>query len=56
MRIDEITLSNFRAFGSLTIRLDPQLTVISGRNRAGKTTVLEEQLAHSVYRPGTFGL
>lgn len=41
MRIHEIRLRNFRAFEDLTLHLEPQLTVLIGRNGAGKTTVLE---------------
>lgn len=41
MRIHEIRLRNFRAFEELELHLEPQLTVLIGRNGAGKTTVLE---------------
>lgn len=41
MRIDEIRLSNFRAFELFELQLEPGLTVLIGRNGAGKTTVLE---------------
>ncbi|HSN98992.1 MAG TPA: AAA family ATPase [Candidatus Nanopelagicales bacterium] len=41
MRIDEIRLLNFRAFESFELQLEPKLTVLVGRNGAGKTTVLE---------------
>ena len=41
MRIHEIRLHNFRAFEELELHLEPQLTVLLGRNGAGKTTVLE---------------
>lgn len=41
MRIHEIRLQNFRAFEELELHLEPQLTVLIGRNGAGKTTVLE---------------
>ncbi|WP_437547078.1 AAA family ATPase [Sorangium sp. So ce367] len=41
MRIDEIRLSNFRAFERFALHLEPRLTVLVGRNGTGKTTVLE---------------
>jgi predicted ATP-binding protein involved in virulence len=41
MRIHEIRLRNFRAFKDLQLALEPQLTVLIGRNGAGKSTVLE---------------
>ena len=41
MRIHEISLNNFRVFKEFKLKLDPQLTVLIGRNRAGKSTVLE---------------
>ncbi|EYF05187.1 AAA family ATPase [Chondromyces apiculatus] len=41
MRIQEISLINFRAFKEFKLKLDPQLTVLIGRNGAGKSTVLE---------------
>ncbi len=40
LRIDELSLTNFRCFDSLTLRLDPQLTVIFAENGGGKTTLL----------------
>ncbi|WP_437646471.1 AAA family ATPase [Sorangium sp. So ce362] len=41
MRIDEIRLTNFRAFERFALHLEPRLTVLVGRNGTGKTTVLE---------------
>jgi len=40
--IEELTLENFKSFGERqTIRFTPGLNKISGRNAAGKTTILE---------------
>ncbi|AKT41671.1 AAA family ATPase [Chondromyces crocatus] len=41
MRIDTLRLINFRVFERFELRLEPTLTVLVGRNGAGKTTVLE---------------
>lgn len=41
MQIDEIRLFNFRAFERFRLELDPRVTVLVGRNAAGKSTVLE---------------
>lgn len=41
MRIDKLRLTNFRAFEDVELELDPQLTVLVGRNGAGKTAILE---------------
>ncbi len=41
MRINRITLQNFRCFELLELDLDPQLTVLVGDNSAGKTALLE---------------
>lgn len=41
MRIDKITLDNFRCFEHLEIDLHSQLTVLVGDNSAGKTALLE---------------
>jgi len=41
MRLKSVTLNNFRCFESLTLDLDPRLTVIVGENGAGKTAVLD---------------
>ena len=41
MRLDELTLQNYRCFEKLTIDFHPQLTVLIAPNGAGKTTVLD---------------
>ena len=41
MRIDKLEIRNFKKFNELTLTLHPQLTVLVGRNAAGKTTVLD---------------
>ena len=41
MRLDQLTLTNFRGFQSLEISFDPQVTVLLGGNMSGKTAVLE---------------
>ncbi|AVS60767.1 hypothetical protein C8241_02705 [Paracidovorax avenae] len=41
MRLKSVTLNYFRCFESLTLDLDPRLTVIVGENGAGKTAVLD---------------
>lgn len=40
MRVDKLTLTNFRRFDAFTIDLHPQVTVIVGENASGKTSVL----------------
>ena len=40
MRINEITIRNFRGFASKKFSFDKQLTLIVGNNTAGKTTLL----------------
>ena len=41
MRLERLTLQNFRGFESLEITFDPSFTVILGGNMAGKTAVLD---------------
>lgn len=41
MRINRLTINNFRNFENLTIDFDPNLTVIAAPNGSGKTTVLD---------------
>lgn len=41
MRLKTVTLKNFRCFESLTLDLNPRLTVIVGENGAGKTAILD---------------
>jgi predicted ATP-binding protein involved in virulence len=41
MRIDKLELQNFRGFERFALDLDPEFTLLLGRNGAGKTAVLE---------------
>lgn len=41
MLLRQVQLQNFRAFEEVALDLDEQLTVLVGRNAAGKTTLLE---------------
>ncbi|MEN8220795.1 MAG: AAA family ATPase [Pseudomonadota bacterium] len=41
MKLNHITIENFRAIKQLECPLDPQLTVLHGNNAAGKTTILD---------------
>ena len=46
MHIESLTLTNFRCFGSIPVRidLDPGLTALNGANGSGKTAALEALL------------
>src|SRR4051812_35075906 len=41
MRVTQLTLRDFRSYEAADVRLAPGLTVVSGRNGAGKTNLLE---------------
>ena len=41
MRLDQITLKNYRCFEQLTVDFHPQLTVIAAPNGGGKTSILD---------------
>jgi predicted ATP-binding protein involved in virulence len=41
MRIDRLTIQNFRRFESLTLDLHPQFNLLVGGNGSGKTTILD---------------
>jgi DNA replication and repair protein RecF len=41
MRVTRLRLRDFRSYAAAELRLGPQLTVVSGRNGAGKTNLLE---------------
>ncbi len=41
MRIDQLSLQNFRCFEKLSLELHPQVTLLVGTNGAGKTAVLD---------------
>src|SRR3954463_10712190 len=41
MQVTQLTLRDFRSYASADVRLAPGLTVVSGRNGAGKTNLLE---------------
>lgn len=41
MRIDNITIKNFKKFEELSVRFNPRMNVIVGSNGAGKSSILE---------------
>ena len=41
IRIDHVSVTNFRSFGTLHLDLHPELTVLVARNGVGKTAVLD---------------
>lgn len=41
MRIDQLTIKNFKKFADFTIDLHPQFTLLVGDNGTGKTTILD---------------
>ena len=41
LKIQEITVENFRCFKNITFNLNPQLTVFVGKNGSGKSTILD---------------
>ncbi len=41
MKLDKITLKNFRCYRDLTVELDPVMTVLVGNNGMGKTALLD---------------
>jgi len=41
MRIDKLHIQNFRKFNELTIKFNPQFTLLIGENGSGKTAILE---------------
>ncbi|MCK2127242.1 AAA family ATPase [Thauera aromatica] len=41
MRLSKVTLSNFRCFPSLELKLDPALTILVAENGQGKSSVLD---------------
>src|SRR5215510_16589452 len=41
LRLDRLSLYNFRCFAEITIELHPQLTVLVAENGRGKTAVLD---------------
>src|SRR5919199_5512477 len=41
MRVTRLTLRDFRSYASAEVQLGPGLTVVSGRNGAGKTNLIE---------------
>src|SRR3712207_4063929 len=41
MRVTRLTVRDFRSYEAADVRLGPGLTVVSGRNGAGKTNLLE---------------
>jgi len=41
MRIDELTIQNFKCFENETFRFDPHFNVVIGRNASGKSSLLD---------------
>ncbi|MGN1308360.1 MAG: AAA family ATPase, partial [Akkermansia sp.] len=41
MKIHDITIRNFRCFDALKLSFDDRLTILVGRNGAGKSAVLD---------------
>ncbi|HDY7489080.1 TPA: AAA family ATPase [Vibrio vulnificus] len=41
MKLDKITIKNFRCFETLTLELHPKLTVLTALNGGGKTTLID---------------
>ena len=41
MRVTRLTLRNFRSYAAADVGFGPGLTVVTGRNGAGKTNLLE---------------
>ena len=41
MKIDRISMRNFKCFGARTLELDPRFTLVAGDNGTGKTSVLD---------------
>lgn len=41
MRIDRITLANYKRFDAFEVALDPQFNLVVGDNASGKTTILD---------------
>ena len=41
MRIDSISIQNFRSINLTNLSFDSDITIICGENNAGKTTLLE---------------
>jgi predicted ATP-dependent endonuclease of OLD family len=41
MKLNHITVENFRAISQLELPLEPQLTLLVGNNAVGKTTILD---------------
>lgn len=53
MRIERLTIKNFRAIQDITIDLHPKVTVLVGGNNAGKTSVLDALAAVLTFRGPT---
>ncbi len=52
MRIESLTIRNFRGIAEATLDLDSNLTVLVGANNAGKTSVLDALQAVLTFRRG----
>jgi predicted ATP-binding protein involved in virulence len=53
MRIDELTLTNFKCFENKTFRFNPHFNIVIGRNGSGKTSLLDAAaLAVNTYLQG----
>ncbi len=56
MRIDELTIQNFKCFENETFRFDPHFNVVIGKNGSGKSSLLDAvAVAASSYLSGIIG-
>ena len=51
MRIDQLTVKNFRCFADQTFTFDPQFNVLVGENGSGKTAIIEALATSLQYLP-----
>jgi putative ATP-dependent endonuclease of OLD family len=52
MRIERLTIRDFRSLAAVSIELDPHVTVLVGANNAGKTSILDALAAVLNFRGG----
>ena len=46
LRLDSLELSNYRKFETYEVEFDSRLTVLTGDNASGKSTLLDLSLIH----------